>query len=419
MNQNLRTSNQVVYVVANLARNDRIYKILSLKNLFHKMVLVSAGSAQVNDGDMVIKPFPNPLGILRLMKLHKLKNTLDKYLFFPSRQILYVKAAQEKLKDVILNDLKSGKTVCLLTSIPEHDLAIIGLFVKRHVPSVYWIVDWQDLWSYDENYFYRVPKLYRKRLLKLERQVLENSDLNVTTNLNAKAVLERRYEVPSSRVLSIPHHFYRGDLPDSSVAADPPPIAEKNGAIRIGFLGTLFKPPRVPGSRVVEAIRNLRISGMNVELHVYGGVPSPDEISLWQNDSLFFHGKTSHAESLRRILNCHFLLLLLADLPNCRAVMSIKLPHYLALRRPILAIVPDQSAVADIVRRTGSGHVIPAENDWGEGLRKVLQDHLNGSAPPERNESAIEAYSWENISKQWVEVIRVALPSPSSAVTKM
>lgn len=67
-------------------------------------------------------------------------------------------------------------------------------------------------------------------------------------------------------------------------------------------------------------------------------------------------------------------------------------------------MVPDNSAVADIIRETGSGYVIPAGCDWGDGLKKVLQGYLNGKKLPERNDRAIERYSWENISKQWMGV---------------
>lgn len=123
-----------------------------------------------------------------------------------------------------------------------------------------------------------------------------------------------------------------------------------------------------------------------------------------ENDGVILHGRTSHRKSLRRISRCDFLLLALSDLSNCHVVMNIKLPHYLLLKRQILAMVPDNSAVADIIRETGSGYVIPAGCDWGDGLKKVLQGYLNGKKLPERNDRAIERYSWENISKQWMGV---------------
>ncbi|MDL1985903.1 MAG: hypothetical protein LWX54_17310, partial [Deltaproteobacteria bacterium] len=398
-----------VYVVVGQKResiNDRVAKILTLRSSFDKMILVSVGNGHVNDENIMIKPFPNPFGILRLMGLQKLKKNLDKYFFFPSRNILYVKAVQKKLKKNILNDLKKGKKVSLLTCLPPHDLALIGLFIKRQFPETYWIVDWQDLWSYDENYFQRVPQLYRERLLRLEKEVLDNCDMNVTTNLSAKEVLEKRYDAPSWSVVSINHHFYREDLLESTVEVDHFSEDKKNRIVRIGFLGTLFKPPRVPGAKVLKAIDCVIDSGINIELHVYGGASEDARKSLkrLRNEGVCLHGKTSHIESLRRIARCEFLFLVLADLPNCRAVMSIKLPHYLLLERPVLAIVPERSAVTDVIRETGSGYVIPAGCDWGHGLKKVLQDYLNGKNLPERNNKAIEAYSWENISKQWMEV---------------
>ncbi len=409
MNQAPKNNDKVVYVVVGQKResiNDRVAKILTLRSSFDKMILVSVGNGHVNDENIMIKPFPNPFGILRLMGLQKLKKNLDKYFFFPSRNILYVKAVQKKLKKNILNDLKKGKKVSLLTCLPPHDLALIGLFIKRQFPETYWIVDWQDLWSYDENYFQRVPQLYRERLLRLEKEVLDNCDMNVTTNLSAKEVLEKRYDAPSRSVVSINHHFYREDLLESTVEVDHFSEDKKNRIVRIGFLGTLFKPPRVPGAKVLKAIDCVIDSGINIELHVYGGASEDARKSLkrLRNEGVCLHGKTSHIESLRRIARCDFLFLVLADLPNCRAVMSIKLPHYLLLERPILAIVPERSAVADVIRETGSGYVIPAGCDWGHGLKKVLQDYLNGKNLPERNNKAIEAYSWENISKQWMEV---------------
>jgi glycosyltransferase involved in cell wall biosynthesis len=403
--------NRVVYVVVGQNQssiNDRVEKVLGLSSHFRKMVLVCVGRGYAKDTILPVKPFPNPLGLLRLIGLDRLKNVLDKHLLFPSRHVLYVKAVQNKLNNAISRNVKKGERVCLVTCLPPHDLALIGLFIKRQFPETYWIVDWQDLWSYDENYFQRVPQPYRKRLLKLEKEVLGNCDMNMTTNLKAKAVLEKHYNVPSHRVVSINHHFYRDDLGERFFKEDEDNLIKnkEDTSIRIGFLGTLFKPPRVSGAKVLKAIDYVIDSGINVELHVYGGASEDAKKSLKRlhNDGVYLHGKTSHIESLRRIARCEFLLLVLADLPNSKAVMSIKLPHYLLLKRPILAIVPEKSAVADIIRETGSGYVIPAGCDWGDELKKVLQDYLNGKNLPERNNKAIEAYSWENISKQWIEV---------------
>ena len=75
------------------------------------------------------------------------------------------------------------------------------------------------------------------------------------------------------------------------------------------------------------------------------------------------------------------------------------------MARPILAMVPKNSAVADIIRETGSGYVIPSTSCWRDELKRIFQNYLDGEKLPERNEREIEKYSWENISKEWIRVI--------------
>ena len=412
MNEASRNNAKVVYVVAGQKKesiNQRVARILTLGKSFDKMMLVSPGNGCFDNRNIEVKPLPNPTGILRLMKLDKLKTSLDRYLYFPSRYILYVKVAQRILRKAISDDLKKGKRVCVLTELPPHDSALVGLFLKRRFPNIYWLIDWRDLWSYDSNFFERIPDCYKNRALKLEKKILHSCDMNITTNLKAKEVLEKEYNIPSDCVVSINQHFCRDDLGGGFSNQDDDLVKDKEGApIKIGFLGTLFKPPKVPGSKVLKAIDYVIDSGINVEFHLYGGATEDGKKSIksLRNNAVYVHGRVSHIESLRRISRCHFLLLVLSDLHGCRVIMHAKLPHYLLLGLPILAIVPEASAVADIIRETASGYVIPAGCDWGDGLKKVLQDYLNGKKLPERNNKAIEAYSWENISKQWMGVFR-------------
>lgn len=401
---------KVIYVLISYDRrylNDRVSKIVSLRRAFDKMILVTPGRHQTDDENLVVRPINNPTGVFRLLKLTRLKKAIDRHLFFPSPKILYVRAVIRKLKPLIRQDLQQRKNVCLLTSLPSHDLTVAGLELKQSFPELWWIIDWQDLWSYDENYYHRLPTSFRKKMVSLERQVLTKSNLNITTNSYAKLVLEQHYGVPPERVVSINHHFDRSDLGRKLAASGSRSVDEDGQPIRIGFLGTLFKPPRVPGERVLCAIDHLRQHGFNAELHLYGNVPQVvrDAQRLPGGESLVLHGRSSHRESLEKVATCDFLLLALADLPNCRAVMSIKLPHYLMVGKLIIAIVPDPSAIADIVRETRSGFVIPSSTDWGEGLREIFQQTQLHKHNLHRNEEAIQAFSWDNISEQWLQIL--------------
>lgn len=399
-----------VYVVSGWdpkVTNDRVKKLLSLESQFDAMTLVCPCRQNSDAEGLVVRPWPNPTGVLRFFGLGKLSDRLNNYIFFPSTDTLFVNAVKKRLAQAIADDFSDGKKVCVVTTAPPHALCILGLYIKKRFPSVRWIVDWQDLWSYDDNYYRRVPAIYRPRLKKVEKAVLNAADVNVTTNEFAKGVLEKHYGVLPHRVQAIHHHFHRDDLAENDPIPRNEAPAAANQALRIGFLGTLFKPPRVPGDELLCAIADYRQSGLNVELHVHGLVPQEfrgREGELRQQ-GLFMHGYRSHKESIKVLSQYDYLLLLLADLPNCRAVMSIKLPHYLMVERPILAIVPAPSAIANIVENTGSGYVLPVGGDWRASLKQILLSGRLGDFQPIRDEAMIEKFAWDNVSTKWIDVL--------------
>lgn len=401
---NCKRASKAVYVLVGKKSNSisaRIIKFLSLQGSFERFMLVVVGRGK-NKGNIIeVDPLPNPTGFLRVIGLRKIKSIMDRYLYFPSAGILYVRRMRKRVERCIREDLRQGKEVCLITSVPPHVVCLVGLYLKKKYPGICWIIDWRDLWSYDENYIERTPNIFRKRLLKLEKKFLNNCDINVTTNSYAKEVLLNHYHVSPQRVVSINQSFSSNDFIDGSFNNNNSFINSKNQEITVGFLGTLFKPPRVPGDKVLDAIRSVKKSGINVKLHHYG----IDPMSVKNSHVYEAHGNVPYKEGLKIISQCDFLLLVLADLPNCRAVMSIKLPDYLLVNRPIIAIVPEPSAISDAIKKTGAGFVIPANQDWGVGLENLMREIIAGADIPKRNEEEIERYNWQKVSGRWMDVI--------------
>jgi glycosyltransferase involved in cell wall biosynthesis len=280
---------------------------------------------------------------------------------------------------------------------------LAGLRLKQRFERLQWIVDWQDLWSYDENYLNRIPEIYKKRLLAAEREVFKFADVNVTTNEFAKSILINHYQVPPNKVVAIHHHFSHDDLEPMAQSDKISGTAVSGKAIKVGYLGNLFKPPKVPGEKVVQAFCRLSDKLGNIELHVFGDTTRRRRKSAKDNscEAVIFHERTGHKKSLANIARCDFLLLVLGDLPNCRAIMHQKLPHYLMLGKPILAIVPEDSAVARIIHETSSGFVIPTETEWDLPLVRIFNDYARNEILFRPDREAIEAYNGKNISKKW------------------
>jgi len=387
--------------------NSRVKELLSLVRQHGEGTLVGSGEEWNNPGYISVKPYPNPTGILRILGLNGVKRNIDKYLYFPSSHILYVRRAVNRLKGYIDRDIRAGKRVLLITCVPHHAVALAGLSLRDKFPTLKWIVDWQDLWSYDENYFGRIPPVYRKKLLDTERRILETADVNVTTNEYARNILINKFDAPPQKVVAINHHFSQEDFGSVEVTGKDEVNVGRGNVIKVGILGNLFKPPRVPGEKLIDVLRAVRERTPNLEFHIYGDVTAAAKKAKLENKEpwLILHDRVPHKESLRAIAGCDFLLVLLADLANCKVVLPQKLPFYFKLGKPILAIVPEDSAVSQAIRETGTGYVIPSAGDWVSPLEEIFRDYQNGRTQMDRNEERIESYSWESISKQWQSLI--------------
>ncbi|HLG14357.1 MAG TPA: hypothetical protein VJH03_07625 [Blastocatellia bacterium] len=351
-----------------------------------------------------VAKWPNPTGILSRIGLHGLKRRLDQ-LYFPSPTILYVRRAVSALSKVIGRDLSEGRKVCLITPVPPHDLVLAGLRLKQRHPGIRWIIDWQDLWSYDESYFCQLPKWWRQPAVALERLVVKACDLNVSTNDHAGRVLVERCGASPDRVRAIPHAFETG------LCEQFPPVqrthAEQGRPPRIGFLGNLFKPPKVPGERVMAALEAVWTQGVAFEFHIYGDkyLERVCRTPLNGRPWAILHPMQSHEQILPAVAECDWLLLSLADNPNTRVTLHGKLPYYLALNKPIVALVPEDSAVADVIRETGVGFVFGDEQMWTRRLVEVLSDCGSAASALGRDEQAVARYSWHSISGLWLQAL--------------
>lgn len=407
MNENLS-----VYVVVQYASESgrRTLQLLNLRQSVGKVVLVRQSRGSVfpyTDADtLLVDKYPNITGIFKWFGLHNLKKVMDRHLYFPSPTVLYVMPVQRRLEKEIRNDLDRKRDVCVITAVPPHELVLVGLYLKRKFSKINWIVDWQDLWSFDEAYFNRLSNHGRRRVKQLERRVFSTCDMNVVTNPYAKLVLQDQYKVPTSKIQAISHAYDHSDVKAIS-APGKSNTGRQNGPVKIGFLGGFLKPPKVPGKAVLDVLGRVRRHGPDVVLHIVGD-KYLDKVSRKPVEGLEWvtvHGRTSHHESLRIVSDCDFLLLILSDSPNTRATLHMKLPFYFVLGKPILALVPEQSVVAEIIKETGTGYIIPINEGSGARLTKVLMEYNNHGSKLLRREGVIERFSWKNISKQWLQLI--------------
>lgn len=396
----------ITYVILRKGANARVRALGELVGENSELVFVLSGDPSKAPGKaLLIEPYGNPLGIVRQIGLRKTARVLDSIVFVHNRHQLYVRRVVMSLRDRIRRDIAAGRRVNVLTCVPPHALCLIGKQLKETVPEVRWIMDWQDLWSSDETYFRRVFPLYRPLVRRLEREVVHSCDVNVTTNEHARSWLIERIGVSADRVVSIGHHT---DARGARLPAWESNRERSRSAPRLVFMGRLFKGAKVPGGVFLEAIKAVRASTqIRPELHLYGhqGPEFDEYLGREKEFGLDWHGVVDQSRVVCELRKYDYLLLVLGDLPNSRLIMHMKLSEYLVAGPPILAVVPSDSAVADIVRRTGTGLIVPAERDWAQGLNEAL---LEGAERlPVRNAAEIERFSWPSVAARWRRALGV------------
>lgn len=381
--------------------NYRARKVFELRKNFDKVIVI-AKNGKSGTNLHVTGAYPNPFNILKQFGLSKLKLQLEKLFYFPNAGILFIKRAMKKVTIIIESENRNSRIV-ILTFTPPHSNALLGYEIKRKYPEIKLLIDWQDLWTYDDYHLNKTAKIYQRNLKKLEHAILNTADLNIVTNEFAAETLADTFKIPSSKIVSIYHPFDRSELRQKVKNS----ISQKK--IKFGFLGHFTKPPKVSGERVLAALEYCRTNEIDLEFNIYGDEQKSTKDIIFKNKFEFvsLHKRVKHVESLNNLLINDFLILSLEDLPNTKIIMHGKLSHYLMLQIPIIAFVPEDSFVAELIRRTGSGYIISNEENAGKVLFDIIRNFDYDEYLKNRNAEEIEKVSWTNISKRWLSIFNL------------
>jgi glycosyltransferase involved in cell wall biosynthesis len=394
----------ILYIITSDSdlNNYRAKKVFELNNHFDKVVVIAkSGSSSKNV--IVTGAYPNPFSLLKRIGMSKLKTKFEKFSYFPDRGILFIKKAFRRIIEIIEHEDMNSRII-LLCFTPPHINAFLGYKIKNKFPHSRLIIDWQDLWTYDEYHLQKTAIMFHKRLRKLELKIFKTADVNVVTNEFAADTLIHTFGIPTTKVVPIYHPFDRSELFENMKYKSHPQI-------RFGFLGHIIKPPKVQFDIVLTALNYCSNNGIDIELNIYGDEQkvTRDFINSKKVNFVKLHKRRSHIESINNLMTNNYLILNLEDLSNTKIIMHGKLSHYLMLKIPIIAFVPTNSFVAELIRRTGAGFIIDNKAKAGKCLLDIINnfnynDYLNG-----RKEKEIEKFSWGKISQDWLNIFSTVI----------
>lgn len=290
--------------------------------------------------------------------------------FIPDARKFWIKPSVKFLSSY----LQEQPVDAMISSGPPHSTHMIARGVKRKL-DIPWIADFRDPWTnidfYDQlNLSRRADKLHRK----MEQSVLKEADQLVTVSWHWA---EEFQELGGRPVEVITNGFDHADFEFETDA--PEPFFSFN---HIGYLNADRNPSalwkafgelcrEVPGMK--EALK-LRFIGKTdfitfQQLEAEGLADCVEKIDY-----------LPHAEVVKTLTSSQILLLLLNNTPNVMGVIPGKIFEYLAARRPILCIGPEEGDSARIIRETGTGNVCGFEafEEMKREIFKLYQRYKKG-----------------------------------------
>ena len=338
-------------------------------------------------------------------KFRKFRSRIAQMFFIPDTKIFWKRKALKKIDSIW--DKYNGFDLVFATAPPYTDF-LIGQEVKwkYKIPLV---IDYRDAWVDSPVLnFYPTP-LHRKANEKLERKVIKDSNIVITTNRRVKEMIIRRYENINYNDVKIFSHGY--DEEDFEIAKGKKlPLTNK---MRVTYSGSFYtRNPKF----YFNAIRNLFDKYPETRGKVeflFLGIFTKELINLAKHlniqDSLNLPGYVNHSECVKYLLSSDILFLLVSRGENEDAAMPGKVGEYIGSRKNIIACIPE-GVTKKLLEKYNAIRFIPDETP--ELISDTIFEYFKlwlKNEMPEANEEMVRLYNRKNITGELAKELNFLL----------
>ncbi|TPD67074.1 glycosyltransferase family 4 protein [Flavobacterium microcysteis] len=263
--------------------------------------------------------------------------------FIPDARVFWVKPSVLYLEKYI----RENGIDTIITSGPPHSLHLIGLALKERTKT-HWIADFRDPWTtigYHNKL--KLSKSASKKHKELESIVLNEADQILVTSQTTK----KEFEALTSKPIEVITNGF--DIEKITKQ----PLDEKFSMAHIGsFLSE--RNPRILWKCLKEIIKENPDFKKDFELKLIGAVSQEvlDALSEFRLSSYVNNlGYVPHKTAVEHQRKSQVLLLVEINSEDTKSIIPGKLFEYMASERPILAIGPEGSDFASIIKETNTG----------------------------------------------------------------
>lgn len=270
-------------------------------------------------------------------RFRRIKSKIGQFFFIPDTKIFWKKKALKKIDK--LWKKYEGFDLVYATAPPYTDF-LIGQEVKKKY-KIPLVIDYRDAWVDSKVLnFYPTP-FHKQRNMKLEKKVIKDANVVITTNRRVKELIISRYgNIAYNDIKIFPHGYDSEDFENAS--AKKLPLTNK---MRITYSGSFYtRDPKF----YFKAIKNFLTSHPELKDKVefcFLGLFTKEHLNIAKNlniqDSLNLPGYLNHFECVKYILASDVLFLLISRGENEDAAMPGKVGEYIGSRKNIIACIPE------------------------------------------------------------------------------
>lgn len=343
-------------------------------------------------------PYSGFVNVDKTTLFQKISRFIRGNLFIPDARVGWVKYAYKAAYDQI----KKGDVNVIVTTSPPHSTQVVGLELKAKT-NLPWIADlrdpWTDIFFYKD--FYHLP--FAKRIdANYERRVLEESDQVVVTSQATKELyLTKSDKIYPDKIHVIPNGYDETDFKKEASFDKKSFVITYSGTIADQYDVDVF----------LEELKRLKEkhSAIPVKIRFVGKVSEGIQAKLAKNElkeHCEFVGYVSHEESISYLLESSVLLIVIPKIKNNEGIVPGKIFEYLAARKPILCLGPENCNVGEFISECDAGATYDYSNkNVGEFIEAKMLQWQND---PNLNlaKDTYKKYSRKELTKQFSEIIK-------------
>lgn len=339
------------------------------------------------------------------------RNYLQK-IIRPDLDVIYVPAFYQIFKAAS----KKITVDVLLTTSPAHSIHLAGLLIKKKY-SLPWAIDFRDPW--DDYISSGVSRINNPVERWLEREVIHNGSAIISTTENYTEVLTGRHlNVAAKKFHTVTNTF---DQEETLKNSEKP----KNKFV-ICYTGIFY-----PGKDPYEFFRALRgwFDSMGsaekinyrdkLEVQLIGSgekITRQVIANLQLENNVVFFDRMPHEQAIEETRNADLALISTGLGEKTRiGWLPSKLFEYLGCRVPILALIRE-GEMAEIIRRTKSGHVINQDihTKLGIFIKKCMDAKFYNGAneiPMKFEFAGVDRFEEKYVMQKFISIIEeIATP---------